>query len=326
MESTMLEIKCDSLNGQNQDALVKVKDVFFSYGGRKIYKGMSLDIPRNKITAILGPSGTGKTTLLRLIGGQLKPDSGEIFFDGINVHALQRTELYELRKRMSMLFQSGALFTDLNVFENVAFPLREHTKLPEVLIHDLVMMKLEAVGLRGAAYFSPNELSGGMFENVAFPLREHTKLPEVLIHDLVMMKLEAVGLRGAAYFSPNELSGGMARRAALARSIALDPDLIMYDEPFVGQDPITMAVLVKLIKDLNESLGITSIIVTHDVQEVLSIAHQVYIVADGKVIGSGTPDEVRNSSDPKVLQFINGDFDGPYAFNLKADKDYLEDL
>lgn len=279
MESTMLEIKCDSLNGQNQYALVKVKDVFFSYGGRKIYKGMSLDIPRNKITAILGPSGTGKTTLLRLIGGQLKPDSGEIFFDGINVHALQRTELYELRKRMSMLFQSGALFTDLNVFENVAFP-----------------------------------------------LREHTKLPEVLIHDLVMMKLEAVGLRGAAYFSPNELSGGMARRAALARSIALDPDLIMYDEPFVGQDPITMAVLVKLIKDLNESLGITSIIVTHDVQEVLSIAHQVYIVADGKVIGSGTPDEVRNSSDPKVLQFINGDFDGPYAFNLKADKDYLEDL
>ena len=275
----MLEIKCDSLNGQNQDALVKVKDVFFSYGGRKIYKGMSLDIPRNKITAILGPSGTGKTTLLRLIGGQLKPDSGEIFFDGINVHALQRTELYELRKRMSMRFQSGALFTDLNVFENVAFP-----------------------------------------------LREHTKLPEVLIHDLVMMKLEAVGLRGAAYFSPNELSGGMARRAALARSIALDPDLIMYDEPFVGQDPITMAVLVKLIKDLNESLGITSIIVTHDVQEVLSIAHQVYIVADGKVIGSGTPDEVRNSSDPKVLQFINGDFDGPYAFNLKADKDYLEDL
>lgn len=275
----MLEIKCDSLNGQNQDALVKVKDVFFSYGGRKIYKGMSLDIPRNKITAILGPSGTGKTTLLRLIGGQLKPDSGEIFFDGINVHALQRTELYELRKRMSMLFQSGALFTDLNVFENVAFP-----------------------------------------------LREHTKLPEVLIHDLVMMKLEAVGLRGAAYFSPNELSGGMARRAALARSIALDPDLIMYDEPFVGQDPITMAVLVKLIKDLNESLGITSIIVTHDVQEVLSIAHQVYIVADGKVIGSVTPEEVRNSSDPKVLQFINGDFDGPYAFNLKADKDYLEDL
>ena len=267
------------LNKTDQAPLVKVDDVCFSYGGRAIYKGMSMDIPRGKITAILGPSGTGKTTLLRLIGGQLRSDSGKITFDGIDVHQLKRTELYELRKRMSMLFQSGALFTDLNVFENVAFP-----------------------------------------------LREHTKLPEVLIHDLVMMKLEAVGLRGAAYFSPNELSGGMARRAALARSIALDPDLIMYDEPFVGQDPITMAVLVKLIKDLNESLGITSIIVTHDVQEVLSIAHQVFIVADGHVIGSGTPDEVRNSTDPKVLQFINGDYDGPYAFNLKAPKAYLEDL
>ena len=217
------------LNKTDQAPLVKVDDVCFSYGGRAIYKGMSMDIPRGKITAILGPSGTGKTTLLRLIGGQLRPDSGKITFDGIDVHQLKRTELYELRKRMSMLFQSGALFTDLNVFENVAFP-----------------------------------------------LREHTKLPEVLIHDLVMMKLEAVGLRGAAYFSPNELSGGMARRAALARSIALDPDLIMYDEPFVGQDPITMAVLVKLIKDLNESLGITSIIVTHDVQEVLSCPSGLY--------------------------------------------------
>ena len=201
-------------------------------------------------------------------------------FDGINIHKLPRKELYDLRKRMSMLFQSGALFTDLNVFENVAFPLREHTKLPEVLIHDLVMMKLEAVGLRGAAYFSPSEL----------------------------------------------LSGGMARRAALARSIALDPELIMYDEPFVGQDPITMAVLVKLIADINEYLGVTSVIVTHDVAEVLSIAHQVYIVADGHVIGSGTPDEVRNSSDPKVVQFINGDYHGLYAFLLKAERDYLEDL
>lgn len=261
------------------DSLVKVENVSFSYAGRQIYKGMTLDIPRGKITAILGPSGTGKTTLLRLIGAQLTPDEGQILFDGINIHKLPRKELYDLRKRMSMLFQSGALFTDLNVFENVAFP-----------------------------------------------LREHTKLPEVLIHDLVMMKLEAVGLRGAAYFSPNELSGGMARRAALARSIALDPELIMYDEPFVGQDPITMAVLVKLIADINEYLGVTSVIVTHDVAEVLSIAHQVYIVADGHVIGSGTPDEVRNSSDPKVVQFINGDYDGPYAFRLKAERDYLEDL
>lgn len=261
------------------EVLVNVEDVHFSYGGRKIYKGMSLKIPRGKITAILGPSGTGKTTLLRLIGGQLQPDSGRILFDGINIHKLKRSELYELRKRMSMLFQSGALFTDLNVFENVAFP-----------------------------------------------LREHTRLPDILIHDLVMMKLEAVGLRGAAYFSPNELSGGMARRAALARSIALDPELIMYDEPFVGQDPITMAVLVKLIRDLNAYLGITSVIVTHDVQEVLSIAHQVVIVADGMVLGSGTPNEVRQSKDPRIIQFINGDYDGPYAFKLKAEKDYLAEL
>ena len=259
--------------------LVEVDSVHFSYGGRPIYRGLTLDIPRGKITAILGPSGTGKTTLLRLIGGQLTPDSGSILFDGINVHKLKRAKLYELRKRMSMLFQSGALFTDSDVLENVAFP-----------------------------------------------LREHTKLPEILIRDLVLMKLEAVGLRAAAHFSPNELSGGMARRAALARAIALDPDLIMYDEPFVGQDPITMAVLVKLISELNRSLGITSIIVTHDVQEVLSIAHQVVIVADGKVLSAGTPDEVRHSSDPRVVQFINGDFDGPYAFNMKASTDYLEEL
>ena len=217
--------------------------------------------------------------MLRLIGGQLSPERGHILFDGIDVHKLKRSELYELRKRMSMLFQSGALFTDLSVFENVAFP-----------------------------------------------LREHTKLPEVLIRDLVLMKLEAVGLRAAAQFMPSELSGGMARRAALARSIALDPDLIMYDEPFVGQDPITMAVLVRLIAELNRSLGITSVIVTHDVAEVLSIAHQVYILADGHVIGGGTPEEVRHSRDPRVQQFINGDYDGPYAFNLQADVPYLEDL
>lgn len=261
------------------DNLVEVDDVTFAYGGRKIYDHMTLSIPRGKITAILGPSGTGKTTLLRLIGAQLTPDSGKISFDGIDIHKLKRSDLYELRKKMSMLFQSGALFTDLNVFENVAFP-----------------------------------------------LREHTKLPEVLIHDLVMMKLEAVGLRGAAYYSPNELSGGMARRAALARSIALDPELIMYDEPFVGQDPITMAVLVKLISDLNKFMGITSVVVTHDVAEVMSIAHKVIIVADGHVIAAGSPDEIRNSQDPKIIQFIHGDYDGPYAFNLQAKTPYLEDL
>ena len=261
------------------EVLVEIKDVVFGYGLRKIYDGLTLQIPRGKITAILGPSGTGKTTMLRLIGGQLTPESGQVLFDGIDVHKLKRAQLYELRKRMSMLFQSGALFTDLDVFENVAFP-----------------------------------------------IREHTKLPEVLIHDLVMMKLEAVGLRGAARLSPNELSGGMARRAALARSIALDPELIMYDEPFVGQDPITMAVLVKLIGELNASLGLTSIIVTHDVQEVLSIAHHVVIVADGKVLGSGSAEEIRLSSDPRIMQFINGDYDGPYAFKLKAERDYLDDL
>ena len=261
------------------EVLVEIKDVVFGYGQRKIYDGLTLQIPRGKITAILGPSGTGKTTMLRLIGGQLIPESGQVLFDGIDVHKLKRAQLYELRKRMSMLFQSGALFTDLDVFENVAFP-----------------------------------------------IREHTKLPELLIHDLVMMKLEAVGLRGAARLSPNELSGGMARRAALARSIALDPELIMYDEPFVGQDPITMAVLVKLIGELNASLGLTSIIVTHDVQEVLSIAHHVVIVADGKVLGSGSAEEIRLSSDPRIMQFINGDYDGPYAFKLKAERDYLDDL
>ena len=261
------------------EVLVEIKDVVFGYGQRKIYDGLTFQIPRGKITAILGPSGTGKTTMLRLIGGQLIPESGQVLFDGIDVHKLKRAQLYELRKRMSMLFQSGALFTDLDVFENVAFP-----------------------------------------------IREHTKLPELLIHDLVMMKLEAVGLRGAARLSPNELSGGMARRAALARSIALDPELIMYDEPFVGQDPITMAVLVKLIGELNASLGLTSIIVTHDVQEVLSIAHHVVIVADGKVLGSGSAEEIRLSSDPRIMQFINGDYDGPYAFKLKAERDYLDDL
>lgn len=263
----------------NTENIVQVENVCFAYAGRLIYNNMTLNIPRGKITAILGPSGTGKTTLLRLIGAQLKPDSGRILFDGVDIHKLSRSDLYELRKKMSMLFQSGALFTDLNVYENVAFP-----------------------------------------------MREHTNLPEVLIHDLVMMKLEAVGLRGAAYYSPNELSGGMARRAALARSIALDPELIMYDEPFVGQDPITMAILVKLISDLNKYLGITSVVVTHDVTEIMSIAHQVFIVADGHVIGSGTPDEIRNSTDPKIVQFINGDYDGPYAFNLQSKTAYLDDL
>ncbi len=263
----------------NDESLISVKNVYFSYASKQIYKDLSLEIPKGKITAILGPSGTGKTTILRLIGAQLVPDSGTIEFDGINVHSLKRTDLYSLRKRMSMLFQSGALFSDLTVFENVAFP-----------------------------------------------IREHTKVPEELLYDIVMMNLEAVGMRAAANLYPSELSGGMARRAALARSIVLDPDLIMYDEPFVGQDPITKGVLVKLIADINKTMGKTSVVVTHDVKEILDVAHYVYILAEGNVLGHGTPEEIIKSSDPRVTQFINGDFDGPYAFRLKGSDNYVEDL
>ncbi|MBO6258294.1 MAG: ATP-binding cassette domain-containing protein [Succinivibrio sp.] len=263
----------------NTPSLISIKKLWFSYEGRSIYKDVSLEIPRGKITAILGPSGTGKTTLLRLIGAQLTPQQGEVLFDGINVHKLKRSELYRLRERMSMLFQSGALFQDMTVYENVAYPLFEHTSLPEEIIHSIVMMKLEAVGMRGA------------------------------------YKLY-----------PSELSGGMSRRAALARSIVLDPDLVMYDEPFVGQDPITKGVLVKLISDLNRSLGITSVVVTHDVREILDVAHYVYILAEGQVLGQGTPDEIANSQDARISQFINGDYDGPYAFHLKGSSSYLEDL
>jgi phospholipid/cholesterol/gamma-HCH transport system ATP-binding protein len=208
---------------------------------------------------------------LRLIGGQLYPEQGDIWFDGDNIPRLSRKHLYHARKKMSMLFQSGALFTDLNVFDNVAFP-----------------------------------------------LREHTELPEELIRTMVLLKLEAVGLRGAAELKPSELSGGMARRAALARAIALDPDLIMYDEPFVGQDPITMGVLVELISNLNRALGVTSIIVSHDVPEVMSIADWVYLMADGKVIAFGTPQELRDNPDPRVQQFLQGEADGPVPFRFPA--------
>lgn len=262
-----------------QQNIVEIKNLSFSYSGNVIYDDISLNIKRGQITAILGPSGTGKTTLLRLIGGQLKPTQGSIIFDGDEINGISRQKLYEVRKKMSMLFQSGALFTDINVFENVAFP-----------------------------------------------LREHTKLPDILIRDLVLMKLEAVGLRAAAYKYPQKLSGGMARRAALARAIALDPLMIMYDEPFVGQDPITMGVLVKLIKDLNTHLNISSIIVTHDVAEVLEIAHYVYILHNAKVLGHGTTQEIKNSNDPMIKQFINGLYDGPFAFNLKSQTSYIKEL
>ncbi len=260
------------------DDLITISDLTFSHGDRLLYDRINLTIPRGKVTAVMGPSGIGKTTLLRLIGGQLKPESGQILFDGEDVPTLSRSRLYEVRKRMSMLFQSGALFTGMTVFDNVAFP-----------------------------------------------LREHSGLPEELIRTIVMMKLQAVGLRGAAKLMPSELSGGMARRAALARSIALDPDLIMYDEPFVGQDPITMAVLVKFIKELNDALGITSVIVTHDVKEVLSIADYAYIIANRKVVAHGTPEQLREEHNPEVEQFLKGLPDGPVPFHFPAG-DLLQDL
>ena len=259
-------------------SIVEVKDVSFSRGDRTIYKNMSFSVPKGKITAIMGPSGIGKTTMLRLIGGQLKPDAGDILFEGGSIPSMSRKELYAARTKMSMLFQSGALFTDMSVFDNIAFPLREHTKLSEALIKLVVLMKLQAVGLRGAK-------------------------------DLM----------------PSELSGGMARRAALARAIALDPELIMYDEPFAGQDPISMGVLVKLIKSLNEVLGLSSLIVTHDVTEVMSIADHVIIIAEQGVIGAGTPDEMRNHESPLVQQFLKGLSDGPVPFHYPA-QTYADEL
>jgi len=243
-----------------------------------IYDNVDFDILRGKIIAVMGPSGTGKTTLLRLIGGQLRPHQGQIEINGRNVPALKQTELYEVRRNIGMLFQNSGLFTNLTVFENVAFPLREHTHLSEAMIRDLVLMKLQAVGLRGA-------------------------------RDLM----------------PSELSGGMARRVALARAIALDPQLIMYDEPLTGQDPIAKGVILQLIKRLNDALGLTSILVSHDVAEALSIADYAYIVSDGKIIGKGTPEEIRHNAASAVQQFIQGLPDGIVPFHYPA-KDYAEDL
>ena len=261
------------------DELIRITDLSFSHGERLLYDNISLTIPRGKITAFMGPSGIGKTTLLRLIGGQLRPDQGRIEFDGQNIPELSRGQLYALRKRMSMLFQSGALFTGMTVFDNVAYP-----------------------------------------------LREHTRLPEELIRVLVLMKLETVGLRGAAQLMPSELSGGMARRAALARAIALDPELIMYDEPFAGQDPITMAVLVKLIRQLNQALDITSVIVSHDVAEVMSIADHVYLIANRRIVAQGSPQQLREEEgNPEVAQFIQGLPDGPVPFHYPA-LDLLQEL
>jgi len=260
------------------EILVSIRNLVFFRGGRKIFDNVSLDIPRGKITAIMGPSGTGKTTLLKLIGGQLRPDGGHVSVEGRVVHKQSRKELYEMRKRMGMLFQSGALLTDLNVYENVAFP-----------------------------------------------LREHTRLPESMVRSLVLMKLQAVGLRGARQLMPGELSGGMARRVALARAIVLDPTMIMYDEPFTGQDPISMGVLVKLIHNLNDGLELTSIVVSHDVRETVAIADYVYLISEGKVVAQGTPEEIEQTPSPWIHQFMHGEADGPVPFHFPA-PDYADDL
>jgi phospholipid/cholesterol/gamma-HCH transport system ATP-binding protein len=260
------------------DNLVEVEDVHYSVGGRKIFSGLSLTIPRGRITAIMGPSGTGKTTLLRLMTGQIKPDKGRIRFDGIDVTSLKLGELYDLRRRMGMLFQNGALLTDMDVFENVAFP-----------------------------------------------LREHTKLPEPLIRNVVLTKLQAVGLRGAARLMPSELSGGMARRVALARAMATDPDLLIYDEPFTGLDPISMGMIVRLVRHMNYALGITSLVVSHDVEELAELADMGYILAGGRVAAAGNFSELKKHDSELVNQFMNGLPDGPVPFHYPA-PDYYQEL
>jgi len=248
--------------------LVECNDLRFGYGNRPILDGVSFTVPQGKVTALMGASGGGKTTVLRLIGGQVRPQGGSLRFEGQEVATLDRPGLYAIRRRMGMLFQFGALFTDLSVFDNVAFPLREHTQLPEALVRDIVLMKLQAVGLRGA-------------------------------RDLM----------------PSEISGGMARRVALARAIALDPALVMYDEPFAGLDPISLGIAAQLIRQLNDALGITSLIVSHDLEETFRIADQVIILAGGKIAAQGSPAEVMASEDPLVRQFVHAQADGPVRFH-----------
>ena len=260
------------------DNLVEIHDLYYSVSGREIFSGLNLTIPRGRITAIMGPSGTGKTTLMRLMTGQIKPTSGVVLFDGVDVARLKRHELYDLRLRMGMLFQNGALLTDMSVFENVAFP-----------------------------------------------LREHTDLPESLIRNIVLTKLQSVGLRGAAQLMPPELSGGMARRVALARSMATDPELLIYDEPFAGLDPISMGMIVRLVRQMNYALGITSIVVSHDVEELAILADTSYLIAGGKVVAAGTFVELKDHASEIVNQFMNGLADGPVAFHYPA-PDYYQQL
>jgi phospholipid/cholesterol/gamma-HCH transport system ATP-binding protein len=261
-----------------QDSIVEVRDVHYSIGGRAIFSGLNLQVARGRITAIMGPSGTGKTTLLKLITGQIRPDRGQVLFDGIDVSKLGTADLFALRLRMGMLFQNGALLTDEDVFENVAFP-----------------------------------------------LREHTDLPEALIRNIVLTKLQAVGLRGAARLMPAELSGGMNRRVALARAMATDPEVLIYDEPFTGLDPISMGMIVRLVRQMNYALGITSIVVSHDVEELSILADASYIIAGGKVAASGSFVDLKDHESEIVHQFINGLADGPVAFHYPA-PDYYEQL
>jgi phospholipid/cholesterol/gamma-HCH transport system ATP-binding protein len=258
--------------------VVEIDNVDFAYGKRAILKGITMSVPKSKLVAIMGGSGCGKTTLLRLIGGQLIASKGKVRVDGQDVSKLDREGMYAMRRKMGMLFQFGALFTDMSVFDNIAFQ-----------------------------------------------LREHTDLPEEMIRDLVLMKLNSVGLRGTANLQPSELSGGMARRVALARAVALDPMLIMYDEPFAGLDPISLAVVGKTIRKLNDALGATSIVVTHDVVESLQIVDYLYFVSDGRIVGHGTPDEIRASNEPYIKQFVHAEMDGPVPFHYAA-KPYADEL
>lgn len=278
MQGAVCEMNDDNKFVHDDDALVCVRDLHFARGSRVIFRGVNVTIRRGAVTAIMGPSGTGKTTMLQLIGGQLRPAQGSVKVEGVEVSSLRREQLFALRKRMGMLFQSGALLTDLDVYGNVAFP-----------------------------------------------LREHTNLPESMIRDLVLMKLEAVGLRAARHLMPRQLSGGMARRAALARAIALDPMMILYDEPFAGQDPIAMGIVVRLIRSLNDALGLTSVVVSHDIDEACSIADYIYVVADGVVVGEGTPADLRQSDSPWVAQFMQGLPDGPVPFHYSGAA-YLDEL
>jgi len=278
LESPMQAASQPAVQAPAQDILVEIRDVHYSIGRRSIFAGLDMSIPRGKITAIMGPSGTGKTTLLRLITGQIRADRGQVLFDGMDVAGLSRRQLYEMRLRMGMLFQNGALLTDIDVFENVAFP-----------------------------------------------LREHTDLPESLIRNIVLTKLQAVGLRGAAALLPSELSGGMARRVALARAMATDPELLIYDEPFTGLDPISMGMIVRLVRQMNSALGITSIVVSHDVEELKALADISYILAGGKVAAAGTFADLQGHDAQIVHQFMNGLPDGPVAFHYPA-PDYHEQL